>query len=129
MYGTGARLDSNPELFFTLRGVNMEEIAGKVIKKQTRQMLKKAEKRSKRSLSIGKEDISALFGISIDNAGQDIAADKKPLRKAKKKINMKKPSKKHKIKKKSAYKKTLKKDVSIKKTGKKKVIKKKARKS
>jgi uncharacterized Zn finger protein len=121
LYGTGARLDSRPELFFTLRGVNMEELAGRVIKKQTRKMLKKARKKSKRSLSMAKEDISALFGITMDDGAKEIARTKRPLRKAKKKISKKKGTRK-----KSAYKKSLKTKAAIKKTVKKKVIKKKA---
>lgn len=48
LFGVGARLDSAPELFFTLRGVSMNELVGQVAKKETEKLLSKEKVRSRR---------------------------------------------------------------------------------
>jgi uncharacterized Zn finger protein len=62
LFGVGARLDDQPELLFTLRGVDHLELVGKAATggallggraKGTRKVIKSA-------------DVSALFGIEMD---------------------------------------------------------------
>jgi uncharacterized Zn finger protein len=76
LFGVGARLDSAPELFFTLRGVSMNELVGQVAKKETEKLLTKEKVTSKRVMKTagtGSEDIAALFGISIATADDSAA--------------------------------------------------------
>lgn len=80
LFGVGARLDSAPELFFTLRGVSMNELVGQVAKKETEKLLTKEKVTSKRVMKTtgtGSENIEALFGISIAAAGDTAAPLKK----------------------------------------------------
>lgn len=64
LYGVGARLDHQPELFFTLRGVDVGELIAKVT----------AEVAGVGAASVGAagsdglagEDLSALFGVDLD---------------------------------------------------------------
>jgi uncharacterized Zn finger protein len=68
LFGVGARLDSAPELFFTLRGVSVNELVGQVAKQATEKLLTKEKVKSKRVMKTagtGLEDIEALFGISM----------------------------------------------------------------
>jgi uncharacterized Zn finger protein len=68
LYGVGARLDSSPELFFTLRGVSMEELAGKVARAASEEILLRENARSSRIMDASgrnAEDLEALFGISM----------------------------------------------------------------
>lgn len=61
LYGVGARLDARPELFFTLRGVDMKDLvtaAGETA----------ATPLGETSAALHGEDLSALFGIEIENA-------------------------------------------------------------
>jgi len=68
LYGVGARLDTSPELFFTLRGVNMDDLIGQVARKETEKLLSRQPGTSGRiiqSFDIRLSDISALFGVSL----------------------------------------------------------------
>ncbi len=58
LYGVGARLDTKPELFFTLRGVDMEELL-------TAASAQAAAPVAGASALDG-EDLEALFGVEID---------------------------------------------------------------
>jgi uncharacterized Zn finger protein len=72
LFGVGARLDSAPELFFTLRGVSIHELVGQVAKQATEKLLTKEKVKSKRVMKTGgtgSEDIEALFGISMATTG------------------------------------------------------------
>ncbi len=64
LYGIGARIDNNPELLFTLRGVNIDELITKSVEKKSEELLKKSTKKSKRAIL--DEDISGIFGIDMD---------------------------------------------------------------
>jgi len=66
LYGVGARLDENPELFFSLRNVNIDQLVSKAIAQNTEALLKKSDKKSKRVIE--NDDISAMFGIDMDIA-------------------------------------------------------------
>jgi uncharacterized Zn finger protein len=81
LYGVGARLDSSPELFFTLRGVSMEKLAGQVAKKESERLLSKEKVNSARVLKEkdgGTESIEALFGISMTAGSETPAAPRDP---------------------------------------------------
>lgn len=69
LYGVGARLDSNPELFFLLRNVNIEELISESVSKKSQSLLQKSQKKSDRI--IDDDDISKVFGIDIED-GKDI---------------------------------------------------------
>ncbi|GHV26558.1 hypothetical protein FACS1894167_00060 [Synergistales bacterium] len=61
LYGVGARLDSDPKLFFTLRGIDFSALIKKSVEEKIYNMLKNADKKSKRVLEGA--DIAGLFGI------------------------------------------------------------------
>jgi uncharacterized Zn finger protein len=61
LYGVGARLDSDPLLLFTLRGIDFSALLKKSVEDKIDSMLKNADKKSKRI--IGDADVSELFGI------------------------------------------------------------------
>lgn len=69
LYAVGARLDTKPELFFTLRGVNMEDLAGKVLEQETSKILKATKRKSKRKLALADDGLSELFGIDVTPVG------------------------------------------------------------
>ena len=64
LYGVGARLDEDPRLFFTLRGVEIEELVAAAVQEKTQAMLDKAEKKSRRILT--DVDIAAMFGVEVE---------------------------------------------------------------
>lgn len=64
LYGVGARLDENPELFFVLRNVNIDQLVSKAIAENTETLLKKSAKKSKRVIE--NDDIADMFGIDMD---------------------------------------------------------------
>ncbi len=61
LYGIGARLDSNPMLFFELRDIDSQELVRKSVEQKLESMLKNAGKKSKRE--IAEKDISDIFGL------------------------------------------------------------------
>ena len=61
LYGIGARFDSDPLLFFKLRGIKFEELLKKSVEEKIDNMLKNADKKSSRIIEDA--DISALFGL------------------------------------------------------------------
>ena len=68
LYGTAARLDEKPELFFSLRGIRTDDFVGKMVKRESRKMLKRAKVKSARIIKAKDEDISKLFGIDMAGA-------------------------------------------------------------
>ena len=66
LYGTAVRLDEKPELFFTLRGMQINDFVGKMVRQESAKMLKKANVKSERVLSSEDADVSELFGIAMD---------------------------------------------------------------
>jgi len=64
LYGIGARLDNDPGLFFTLRGVQVGELIAAAVTDTTRDLLKKAGQKSRRVLT--GVDLSDVFGIDLD---------------------------------------------------------------
>lgn len=61
LYGIGARLDENPALFFTLRGIEMDPFLDMAIANKVDLMLKNVSQPSERILADG--EIWGLFGI------------------------------------------------------------------
>jgi len=68
-YGIGARLDEEPALFFTLRKVEMRELVTEAVEGKTKELLKKADRKSHRVME--KVDLSEMFGIDLE---QDAAS-------------------------------------------------------
>ena len=64
LYGIGARLDQDPELFFTLRQVKMKDLVSEAVEGKTRDLLKKAGKKSARV--IDDADLADVFGIDME---------------------------------------------------------------
>jgi uncharacterized Zn finger protein len=64
LYGVGARLDHDPLLFFTLRGVDFSALLKKSVDEKITNLLKNAKKKSRRVLD-GLDDagIAGLFGV------------------------------------------------------------------
>jgi len=61
LYGVGARLDSDPLLFFQLRGVDPGELIKKSVEEKMRNLLANAGKKSERV--IADNDVARLFGV------------------------------------------------------------------
>jgi hypothetical protein len=73
LYGIGARLDAKPELLFTLRGVNHEEL----IEADAEKAVAAATSRSK-SQRLAANEIGAVFGIEIDADNTDASSSNTP---------------------------------------------------
>lgn len=81
LYGIGARFDEDPSLFFTLRGVQSEELVSAAIRDTTEALLTKTKRKSAKVLDEG--DLGDLFGIDMENL-PDFAATPGKATKAKK---------------------------------------------
>ncbi len=68
LYGVAARLDEKPELFFVLRGIKIDDFVGRMVKRESEKMLRKAESKSGRVIEAGEGDLSKLFGIAMDRS-------------------------------------------------------------
>jgi uncharacterized Zn finger protein len=66
LYGTGTRLDQDPLLFFTLRGIDCSALLKKSIDEKMNAMLKNAGRKSRRV--IDGADIAELFGLKTEPA-------------------------------------------------------------
>jgi uncharacterized Zn finger protein len=64
LYGVGTRLDENPALFFTLRGVNVEELITGAIQGKMESMLSGSKPKSRRILADA--DVSDMFGVEVE---------------------------------------------------------------
>lgn len=65
LYGIGARLDEDPALFFTLRGVDMGELVAGAVKDRTAELLRKTKRQSGKV--IADANLGDLFGIDMDS--------------------------------------------------------------
>jgi uncharacterized Zn finger protein len=65
LYGVGARLDEDPALFFTLRGINIDDLITQTLTDITQTLLGKAEGQSQNILQ--EVDLGAVFGIQLDD--------------------------------------------------------------
>ena len=66
LYGAGARLDEDSSLFFLLRGMKMEELAGSVVEKSAEKLLRK------RRVAKSKD---ASRTLDLDDAGLENCLD------------------------------------------------------
>jgi uncharacterized Zn finger protein len=64
LYGVGARLDDDPSLFFTLRGINISDIITQTVTDTAQTLLRKAEHQSHHRLH--DVDLGDVFGIQLD---------------------------------------------------------------
>ena len=86
LYGIGARLDQDPGLFFKLRQVKMKDLVSEAVEGKTRELLKKARKKTARV--IADSDLADVFGIDMEipvapktkrkKIGQKAGGTKKP---------------------------------------------------
>ena len=66
IYGVGNRLDSSPELLFTLRSVTPSELISEAVKKEKDNLIAKAKKvKSTRLLKLKDNDLSDMFNIDF----------------------------------------------------------------
>ncbi|MEA2060913.1 MAG: SWIM zinc finger family protein [Thermodesulfobacteriota bacterium] len=65
LYGVGARLDRDPSLFFSLRGVKMEDLVSQAIHEEAEQLIKKAAAKTSGRI-IKDADLSSEFGIDLE---------------------------------------------------------------
>lgn len=61
LYGVGARLDKDPMLFFTLRGVEIQDLVKRSLESRMESMLKNAGKKTGRVM--GEKEMHDLFGV------------------------------------------------------------------
>jgi uncharacterized Zn finger protein len=78
LYGIGARLDTEPGLFFTLRRVEVKDLVSETVQRRGRELLDKAKVKSARVLE--GSDLSAVFGIQLDEAPGISPAAASPLK-------------------------------------------------
>jgi uncharacterized Zn finger protein len=81
LYGVGARLDEDPTLFFTLRGVRVEELISEAIRTKTQTLLDRAGTKSRRVLE--DIDVTAMFGVEMAAAETPPDDPAKPVKPAK----------------------------------------------
>jgi len=107
LYGIGARLDAEPELFFTLRDVQIKNLITGSVKEYKDILIKKARK--KPAKVIDDINLSEVFGIDLDIPLPSSVKKKQksPIKKSAKKKSIKQNSKKTLIKKKIGSKKIL----------------------
>ena len=75
LYGIGARLDRDPNLFFKLRKVDVGVLITETVKDKTKELIRKAGKKSSRVIE--DTDLSSVFGIEIDTPTKKTPALKK----------------------------------------------------
>ncbi|MBW2208808.1 MAG: hypothetical protein JRG79_18045 [Deltaproteobacteria bacterium] len=88
LYGIGARLDEEPDLFFKLRKVKMKDLITGAVEDKTRKLLKMAKKKSERVIEDA--DLADVFGIDMEEAA--VPGKKRP-KAAKKTPGTRKPLK------------------------------------
>ncbi len=86
LYGVGTRLDQNPSLFFTLRGVDMKKLVSQAIRKKADQLIQKSKTKTSKRI-IQNADLSSTFGIDFDPS--PLPGSTKPLVPAQKKSTQK----------------------------------------
>ncbi|MEA2011702.1 MAG: SWIM zinc finger family protein [Verrucomicrobiota bacterium] len=66
IYGIGNRLDAEPNLLFTLRGVNPNELVSKIVNEEKDNMISKAKNvKSKRVMNLKEKKLSKMFDINF----------------------------------------------------------------
>jgi uncharacterized Zn finger protein len=80
MYGIGARLDSQPELLFLLRGVDHQELVSQAIAAGNLDR----ELSTSGSGGLDSNDLGAIFGIELDSVASEVQSQRKKKRTPKK---------------------------------------------
>ena len=96
LYGVGARLDSEPELLFTLRDVDHLELIGQAVSADNLDAALGGEAGD----ALQGEDLGAVFGIELSDEARPATAIAK-------KVKVKKPAKKTRVTKRAATKKSV----------------------
>ena len=89
LYGVGARLDHEPELLFTLRGVDPTEMVEAAVDQPP------TIRKSRRGRVLETDELSSVFGVDIDMdeaSSEDVSAPTKPAKKAKRTSQSRKKS-------------------------------------
>ena len=73
LFAIGSRLDTDPSLFFVLRGVSLDALIEKAILKKTDKLINKSGSKSRRV--IAETDLSNLFGIDINEDTGAVSID------------------------------------------------------
>ncbi len=91
LYGIGARLDQDPELFFKLRQVKMKDLVTEAVEGKTKELLEKARKKTAKV--IDDSDLADMFGIDMESpavpetkgkkTGRKVMAPRKPPKRTK----------------------------------------------
>lgn len=68
LYGVGARLDKDPNLFFALRKIEINDLITETVKDKAKDLLAKAKKKSSRIIE--DQDLSSVFGIEMDSVSK-----------------------------------------------------------
>jgi len=132
LYGVGARLDQEPELLFTLRGVDPTEMVEAAVDQPP------TGSKPRRGRALQSDELSSVFGVDIDMgeaSSEDVSTPAKPAKPAKRKKRAAQSRKdsasksRKKRKKKAGTKSATKKTVAKKPVTKKSVAKKSASKS
>lgn len=97
LYGVGARLDEDPTIFFTLRGVDTGDMIKRTVSSKAKDLLKKASKKSSRIIEGA--DLSSVFGIDLaeetgSSTPDDAAGIEMPVDRSVLKAGVRKPRKK-----------------------------------
>lgn len=66
LYGAAVRLDKNPELFFTLRGIKIESFVDEMVKEESDKIIKKSKRKSERAIISSDSEIAGMFGIVME---------------------------------------------------------------
>lgn len=98
LYGVGTRLDNDPSLFFTLRGVKMETLVSQTLKNEADTLLNRARSSSKATGGsknskriIKNADLSSAFGIEMEDETENVPPPKTKAVPAKKRVSKLKP--------------------------------------
>ncbi|HEX2959987.1 MAG TPA: hypothetical protein VHO70_24335 [Chitinispirillaceae bacterium] len=77
LYGVAVRLDEKPELFFTLRGIDVNSFVVSVAKEESEKLLQKSTIESSRVLFSEEagDDMAELFGIALDSTAENAALE------------------------------------------------------
>ncbi|MFW5874766.1 MAG: SWIM zinc finger family protein, partial [bacterium] len=92
LYGIGARLDESPELFFTLRNADVQQLAKSTVRGAREHLLSRAgENRGKEDMD--NAELSEMFGIEMDEApaAKPATTRKAPKKSAKSKKSQRTP--------------------------------------
>ena len=88
LYGIGARLDEQPNLFFTLRNVDMNDLISETVKQSQKDLLAKANQKTGKVMETN-SGLSDLFGIDLDDSPVSPPANQPAPPKGKKKATRK----------------------------------------